>query len=148
MSRRIAVRGLIVHNNKLLCFRLKDRQGRVSDFWSVPGGGLDNHETLIDGVKRELYEETGIKPVVGELLFIQQFPRNDPPHTEELEFFFHIKNPEDFLNINLSKSTHGQEEIDEFAFIDPNKNYVLPKFLTTEPLVFNDTPTTKIFNYL
>lgn len=148
MSRRIAVRGIIVHNNKLLCFKLKDRDGNVSDFWSVPGGGLEEHESLKDGVERELLEETGIKPIVGELLFVQQFSRNDPPHTEELEFFFHIKNPGDYLSIDLSKTTHGVQEVDEVKFINPSENYVLPKFLADEPLDFNNDQIAKVFNYL
>lgn len=148
MSRRIAVRGIIVHDNKLLCFKLRNHDGSVTDFWSVPGGGLDDNESLTDGVERELLEETGVKPIVGNLLFVQQFKKNDPRYNEEIEFFFHIKNPTDFLDIDLSKTTHGEVEVNKFDFIDPSKNYVLPKFLTTEPLNFGITRATKVFNYL
>ena len=31
------------------------------DMWALPGGALYNNEKLEDGVKREIYEKTGIK---------------------------------------------------------------------------------------
>ena len=53
---------------------------------------------------------------------------------EFIEFFFHITNSKDYLNIDLSKTTHGEEEIEEIGFINPADNYVLPQFLTAENL--------------
>ena len=39
----------------------KSRKGGVySGHWVVPGGGVDPDETKLDGLKRELLEETGI----------------------------------------------------------------------------------------
>lgn len=34
------------------------------DMWALPGGALYNNERLEDGVKREIYEKTGIKIVI------------------------------------------------------------------------------------
>ena len=50
----------------LLGKRNNDAQKASSDLhgegtWTMPGGKLDFHETLIDGVTREVLEETGIK---------------------------------------------------------------------------------------
>ncbi|QPV64364.1 NUDIX hydrolase [Halosimplex litoreum] len=40
---------------------------RTSDGgWELPGGRLDAHEDCIDGLKREIREETGLDPVVSE----------------------------------------------------------------------------------
>jgi len=149
MSRRIAVRGIIVHNKKLLCFKLKGYGGRdATEYWVVPGGEVDKGESILRALEREMIEETGIKPNVGNLLFVQQFKKNDSQYNEEIEFFFHIINPEEYLRIDLSKTTHGLDEVDKFDFIDPSKNYVLPKFLTTEPLKIDPKQSVKIFNYL
>lgn len=148
MIRKITVRGVVLHEGKLLCARLKPYKNSLqkhgNDYWCIPGGGLDEGETLIAGVKREMIEETGIKPVVGNLLYVQQFVQGE---REFIEFFFHITNSADYLNIDLSKTTHGEEEIEEINFIDPAINYVLPRFLSSEDL-FHHTASngpTRIF---
>lgn len=134
MTRRVTVRGIVLHEGKLLCVRLKpykDHLKRDNSYWCLPGGGLDEGEALIAGVEREMLEETGIKPAVGNLLYVQQFTHGDKDY---LEFFFHITNGEDYLHIDLSNTTHGMEEIEEIGFIDPATMHVLPEFLKTEPL--------------
>ena len=111
----------------------------------MPGGGLDPEESLIDGVKREMLEETGIEAQVGNLLYIQQLVYKK---LEYLEFFFHIANAQDYLDIDLSKSTHGETEIAEIGLIDPAAEKVLPEFLTTEPLTeVAAQGITKIFSH-
>ena len=105
---------------------------------------MDVGEPLIPALERELIEETGIKPIVGNLLYVQQFQYKDWEH---LEFFFHITNGEDYEQIDLEATSHGAIEIAEAGFIDPAKNTVLPIFLTEEDLVSDSTKgITKIFN--
>jgi ADP-ribose pyrophosphatase YjhB (NUDIX family) len=150
MVRRISVRGIVLREGKLLCVRLnpyKNHLRRDNDYWCLPGGGLDEGETLLNGVEREMIEETGVKPVVGNLLYVQQFAYEDKDY---IEFFFHIKNAEDYLHIDLSKTTHGELEIAEIDFIDPTAKRVLPEFLQTESLadVAASNGPTKIFSRL
>jgi ADP-ribose pyrophosphatase YjhB (NUDIX family) len=101
------------------------------DYWCLPGGGLDEGETLIAGVEREMIEETGVAPVIGTLLYVQQFVHED---VDYLEFFFHITNSNDYLHIDLSKTTHGEKEIAEIGFVDPKAVTIQPEFLATEAL--------------
>jgi 8-oxo-dGTP diphosphatase len=148
MIRRVTVRGIVLHEGKLLCVKLKpykEHLRRDNSYWCLPGGGLDEGEALADGIKREMLEETGIKPVVGSLLYVQQFTHGDKDY---LEFFFHITNGEDYLNIDLSKSTHGLEEIEEIGFTDPATAHILPEFLKTEDLaeVAESSAPTKIIS--
>lgn len=147
MTRRIAVRGIIVHENKLLCFKLKHpKTDKTADFWSTPGGGLDDGEALHDGLMREMTEETGITPVIDNLLFIQQFAKGDDEH---LEFFFRIDNAADYLQLDLSKTTHGESEIAEHAFINPREHHLLPEFLQSQDFsALNAHTPTLVFNYL
>ena len=53
-------------------------------------------EGLLDGLRREMIEETGVKPEIGKLLFIQQFAESGEQSAhgpnEQLEFFFLITN--------------------------------------------------------
>ncbi len=146
--RRVAVRGIVLQDGKLLGVRLKNYKDRATDdgqnYWCTPGGGVDIGEPLIPALERELIEETGIKPIVGDLIYIQQFQHEDWEH---LEFFFHITNSDDYRHINLEATTHGAIEIAEIGFIDPTVNTVLPVFLTREDLVTDATNgTTKVFN--
>jgi 8-oxo-dGTP diphosphatase len=50
------------------------------DCWDLPGGGLEPHEQLLDGLAREVEEETGIAQFkVDRLLTVHEsfFPRPD-----------------------------------------------------------------------
>lgn len=116
-------------------------------YWNTPGGGLDDGESLQDGVIREMVEETGISPRIGNLLYLQQFTYGN---REFLEFFFNVTNVVDYLHVDLSKTTHGSLEIAEITFIDPKASHVLPKFLATEdiPAHIAANAPPKIFNYL
>lgn len=130
-KRRVNVRGIIWRDGKLLAVKHKNSDGSEVDYWAVPGGGLDPHESLVAGVMRELMEETAIAATIGKLLFVQQFPSRRRDHSEELEFFFHIENPNDFVNVDLAASTHGVEEIARIEFIDPKKELIYPRFLSS-----------------
>lgn len=142
--RRVAVRAIVEKDGKLLLARLKHQHNNtVNDFYCTIGGGLDEHEGLIDGLKREVLEETGVESEVGKLLCIQQYKDDH----DNLEFFFHIANADDFMNIELSNTSHGAAEIKEIGFYDPQNLNVLPKFLkeisinkllaSSNPLIFN-----------
>lgn len=149
MTRRVTVRGIILHENKLLCVRLKpykEHLKRDNSYWCLPGGGLDDGESLVNGIKREMVEETGIQPAVGNLLYVQQFLHGEKDY---LEFFFHITNSVDYLAIDLSKTTHGLDEIEEIGFIDPTVNHILPEFLATASLSDHiASGTTKVISRL
>ncbi len=58
---RIGV-GVIVLNNKNQVFVGKRKDNPI-DKWQMPQGGVDNNESFIDAMKRELYEETSIKNI-------------------------------------------------------------------------------------
>lgn len=128
--RRVATRGIIFKDGKMLCQQLKpggDNSKR--EYWCTPGGGLDIGESIKDGLYREMIEETGIAPKIGKLLFIQQFSEDGVK--EQMEFFFHIENADDYEVIDLSATTHGELEIEHVEFVDPTKHNVLPAFLQT-----------------
>ncbi len=128
-KRRIGVRGIIFRDGKLLISMLcknNEETGR----WITPGGGLDPAESLESGLYREMVEETGITPKIGRLLFIQQFSSDRDDRDEELEFFFHIENSEDYEKVDLASATHGFEH-SRTEFIDPKTEVILPAFLQT-----------------
>ena len=54
--------GVIILNNKNKVFVGKRKDNPV-DKWQMPQGGVDKGEDYISAMKRELYEETGIKNI-------------------------------------------------------------------------------------
>jgi len=58
---------------KILLIRRKNAP--FKDHWALVGGGLYNNENVEDGMKREIYEKTGIKDV--EIYFSNYFGRAD-----------------------------------------------------------------------
>lgn len=116
------------------------------DWRCLPGGTVDEGEALVEALVREMYEETGVKPEVGKLLYVHQFLFKD---NDQLEFFFHITNPVEYLEIDLENTTHGAEEIESIDFVNPKETVILPKFLSQETLENQIEPgvPVKIFSF-
>lgn len=131
-TRRVTVRGIIVKNGKLFAQKLKTEDGGSADFWCIPGGGVDPGESLVDALHREMIEETGIAPELGRLLYVQQYAYGD---REFLEFFFHVKNADDYETVDLAATSHGEAEVAECGFVDPAAENILPEFLQTRDIV-------------
>ena len=61
---RVSARAIIISEKQLLIFRrrkLDIRTGRMIEYYSLPGGGVEEGESLEDAVVRELQEEMSIK---------------------------------------------------------------------------------------
>jgi ADP-ribose pyrophosphatase YjhB (NUDIX family) len=132
MKRRVAVRGIALHKGKLLCTKLRPYNDLVkpdADWWCLPGGTVDEGEVIHKALVREFEEETGILPDIGKLLYVHQLKTEKEEH---LEFFFEIKNPTDYLSVDLSQTTHGMEEIEAIEFVDIKSRIILPDFLKHE----------------
>lgn len=130
-ARRVCVRGIIYKNDKLFGQKLHNSAG---DWWCTPGGGINPMESLHDALTREMMEETGVKPVIGRLVLVQQFAtKGNASHgeDEQLEFFFLIENAHDYEAIDLSSTSHGTLEVAEFGFVDPREKNMLPAILQT-----------------
>jgi 8-oxo-dGTP diphosphatase len=62
----IGVGGVVIRDGRALLIRRGSEP--LCGEWSIPGGMLEVGETLIEGVARELWEETGLQVRVLELL--------------------------------------------------------------------------------
>ena len=84
---RVRVCGICIAAGKVLLVNHAGI-GTASDFWNLPGGGLEFGETARACVVREFAEETGLQVTVGAFLGIHEF-MSLPLHA--LELFFEIK---------------------------------------------------------
>ena len=106
MTRRIACRGLIIHDEKILVVKLKQEH----DYYCLPGWTLEDGEMLDDCIVRELYEELWVEAMLWSLGYIHELSLSE--EKQLLEFFYRIQNPEDFLRIDLVNTSHGFEIYD------------------------------------
>lgn len=119
------VRAVIEQDGKYLLVRNKG-----ADFWCLPGGRVEDDESVVDALIREMIEETGVRPEIGRLLFVQQLFRD--PEVQRLEFFFEVTNASDYNVIDLNATTHGLLELDDIRFENLDVVRVLPEFLAAE----------------
>src|SRR3989344_2309735 len=70
--------------------------------WAIPGGFVRINESLEDGAKRELQEETGVKNIYLEQLYTFGSPKRDPRGRVITISYMALVNSE---NITLKAST-------------------------------------------
>ncbi len=128
-------RGIIVDDGELLVVRHPQ-----SDFFALPGGGMERGEDVKECMERELIEELGIKPDIGRLLYINNYSHHDGER-HSVEFLFEILNSKDYRNIDGLDRTH-QHEIEEIRWAKPGEEInILPKGLREDlqaNVIFSD----------
>ena len=88
MKPRLAVRGVVLHENRLLL--VNAWADPSSTLWCAPGGGVELGQSLPDNLKREVMEETGLTVDVGPPCLVNEF--NDPTKDfHQVEVFFRCK---------------------------------------------------------
>ncbi len=80
---KVAVDAIVFgyQNNQLYVLLIQQKFGTETSYWALPGGLVQNHESLFDAVKRELKEETNVEVNYLEQLYtfgdnINRDPRN------------------------------------------------------------------------
>lgn len=125
--KRINGRAIIIDGDEiLLMFRRKIKNGITKEYYAIPGGGLEENETIEECVKREIKEEFNLEIEVKEQLGIVEDENNigyifncaiisGTPKLggEELE---HNK-PENYYEVRRIKVS----EIDNYDILEENK---------------------------
>ena len=84
----IRVKALIINNDKIIL-------GNANDTYQFPGGHMEDNETLIDALKREVLEETGIEledseiqdPILKEIYMNEDYPVEGKITKSEVYFY-------------------------------------------------------------
>lgn len=103
--------------DRILLFRNQVPASRPSEWWDLPGGGLDPGETYVDAAVREIAEETGLRldaSAIGAPLWRRSstWTRGDHRRVQH-EFVVAARIDADAPEIDA----HGwtQEEVDEYV---------------------------------
>lgn len=116
--KRKSARAIIIENGKLLTiFRRKINElGEKTEYYVIPGGGMEENETPEETVKRELNEELGIKiKLIKDLGLVEK--------EKTIEHYFYAK------RINGTPKIGGEE----FERMN-EKNYYEVRYVELEEL--------------
>lgn len=117
----IKCRGVVTTEDKIL---LAKHRHNDRDFYAFLGGHLEGEENGVKCAERELLEETGIKPEIGKLMYVNQYTEEDKDY---LEFFFEVKNVNDYLDISKFNGVYGYE-LTDIVWVNKNDSIeVMPK---------------------
>jgi dATP pyrophosphohydrolase len=102
----IQVQGILFRkiNGKMQYLLLK-RTPERGGFWQPVTGGLEEGETKIEALKREVREETGMKNIIGIIEDVHYFEFSDPHLFKEYVFGVEISSDEKMV---LDRREHSQ----------------------------------------
>jgi ADP-ribose pyrophosphatase YjhB (NUDIX family) len=128
---QIRVTGILIERGKILLVKQRVTPGRA---WSLPGGRLENGETLEQGVVREVLEETGLSANVVKLLYLCDKPDASPPILH-ITFLLERESGKITLPTNEYDSNPIQDvqmvyikELTKYGFSEKFKDIVLNEF--------------------
>lgn len=116
---------------------IRDDQGRVlisrrvdSGWYNLPGGGVEPHESVSEGLVREVREETGLAIEAGRLIGLYSKPQK---HEIVLTFAARV----------VGGSMIASDEADHHEFVQPDQLHtfaILPKHLERIQDALRDEP--------
>ncbi len=128
---KIAVDAIVFgyQNKQLKVLLVQQKYGIYKDRWVLPGGFVQNNETLTQAVTRELQEEAGLSVNYLEQLYTFGDDVNRDPRAQVISVaYFALVNPEKFT---LSASTDAQQAdwyaIDDIPELPFDHNKIIEK---------------------
>ena len=115
--------GICIENNSILLVK-HDNLGELGELWSPPGGGINFNESTEDALKREFYEETGLKITVNKFLCVNEFHSGN---LHAIELFFEVTRQNGSLKTGMDPELKADQQIiKEVKFVTFEDLIVIP----------------------
>ncbi|MCI8555877.1 MAG: NUDIX domain-containing protein [Clostridia bacterium] len=115
---RNSARGIIIRDNAVLTmFRRKVKEGKVTEYYVLPGGGIEDGENSEETVVRELKEEMSV-----DIEILGYLGKDETEQGDAIYYHCKIKNDAD--------PKLGGEELERMT----ESNYYEPRFVSIENL--------------
>lgn len=134
MDKRIVVivKGIILHNNRVLILRRSDDDKINPGKWEFVGGKINFNENLEDALKREVKEETSIDIEVGDILYATNYKTSSDRN--DVVIVYKCKAIDDHVRLSKEHTDYKwvtEDELKKFIYkelLDDLKRYnALPK---------------------
>ena len=108
--KRIVGAVLVEHDQRILIVK-----PTYKDFWLIPGGVIEKHESPYTGALREFHEEIGFTTEIVRLLCVDHVNQETPFADEAIHFLFRGRDlrSEEIARIRLQES-----ELSEYRLVD------------------------------
>ena len=110
MGIRSAAKAVIINNGKILLNKCEDKHN--GDYYSLPGGGQNQYETLYEAVVRECLEETGYTVIperfaalCEEICMNEEFREKYPDYSHKMYHIFICKLANEEIKIPTEKDS-------------------------------------------
>jgi len=104
MTTKVIVGGLIVKDGKFVM--VKEKKAGIMGLWNLTLGHLEGDETILDGAKREMEEESGFNVKLEAFLGVYQHPHRPPENANVIKIIFlasvmsgELRCPPDLLDV-------------------------------------------------
>jgi len=88
-SPKLTVDGIVIENKRILIIKRKNQPFKGK--WALPGGFVEYGEKTEEAVIREVFEETGLKTKIKNLVGVYSDPNRDPRgHTISVVYLLDI----------------------------------------------------------
>jgi len=110
-SIRARVTGVLIEEKSILLVKHTEKVDE-NRFWSLPGGKVEQGETLEYAMKREMFEETGLNVEIQRLLYVCDKPEEQ---VSRIHFLFRLKK----INgtITLPSNLYDDNNITDIRFV-------------------------------